>query len=134
MQNRVKVVICGKTYTLQTDESPSYMITLAKEVDKRINTFLEENESAALTSAAVMVALELMDESMKSVSDVDNIRAQIKGYVEEAASARIEADQLKRELNLLKRENENLKNDLELYNLRDKVGGETAKSGEDSPK
>lgn len=134
MQNRVKVVICGKTYTLQTDESPSYMITLAKEVDKRINTFLEENESAALTSAAVMVALELMDESMKSVSDVDNIRAQIKGYVEEAASARIEADQLKRELNLLKRENENLKNDLELYNLRDKVGGEAGKAGEDSRK
>ena len=121
MQNRVKVVICGKTYTLQTVESPSYMITLAKELDKRINAFLEENESAALTSAAVMVGLELMDESMKSVSDVDNIRAQIKGYVEEAASARIEADQLRRELSLLKRENESLKSDLELYNLRDKV-------------
>ena len=43
MQNRVKVVICGKTYTLQTDESPSYMISLAKELDKRINAFLEEN-------------------------------------------------------------------------------------------
>ena len=121
MQNRVKVVICGKTYTLQTDESPSYMISLAKELDKRINAFLEENESAALPTAAVLVGLELMDESMKSVSDVDNIRAQIKGYVEEAASARIEADQLRRELSLLKRENESLKSDLELYNLRDKV-------------
>ena len=134
MQNRVKVVICGKTYTLQTDESPSYMITLAKELDKRINAFLEENESAALTSAAVMVALELMDESMKSVSDVDNIRAQIKGYVEEAAGARIEADQLRRELTLLKRENENLKSDLELYSLRDKVGGESGQSGGESRK
>ena len=127
MQNRVKVVICGKTYTLQTDESPSYMITLGKELDKRINAFLEENESASLPAAAVMVALALMDESMKSVSDVDNIRAQIKGYVEEAASARIEADQLRREIAALKRENENLKSDLELYNLRDKVGEEGRK-------
>ena len=41
--------------------------------------------------------------------------------MEEAASARIEADQLRRELSLLKRENESLKSDLELYNLRDKV-------------
>ena len=122
MQNRVKVVICGKTYTLQTNESPSYMISLAKELDKRINAFLEENESAALPTAAVLVGLELMDESMKSVSDVDHIRAQIKGYVEEAASARIETDQLRREVSLLKRENENLKSNLELYELRDKVG------------
>lgn len=122
MQNRVKVVICGKSYTLQTDESPSYMISLAKELDKRINAFLEENESAALPTAAVLVGLELMDESMKSVSDVDHIRAQIKGYVEEAASARIETDQLRREVSLLKRENENLKSNLELYELRDKVG------------
>lgn len=122
MQNRVKVVICGKTYTLQTDESPSYMISLAKELDKRINAFLEENESAALPTAAVLVGLELMDESMKSVSDVDHIRAQIKGYVEEAATARIETDQLRREVSLLKQENENLKSNLELYELRDKVG------------
>ena len=122
MQNRVKVVICGKTYTLQTDESPSYMISLAKELDKRINAFLEENESAALPTAAVLVGLELMDESMKSVSDVDHIRAQIMGYVEEAAAARIETDQLRREVSLLKRENENLKSNLELYELRDKVG------------
>ena len=134
MQNRVKVVICGKTYTLQTDESPSYMISLAKELDKRINAFLEENESAALPTAAVLVGLELMDESMKSVSDVDHIRAQIKGYVEEAASARIEADQLRRELTLLKRENENLKSDLELYSLRDKVGGESGKPGGENRK
>lgn len=127
MQNRVKVVICGKTYSLQTDESPSYMVTLAKDLDKRINAFLEENNSATLTSAAVLVALALMDESLKSVSDVDNIRAQIKSYVEEAASARIEADQLRREVTLLKRENENLKSDLELYSLRDKVGEEGRK-------
>ena len=109
MQNRVKVVICGKAYTLQTDESPSYMISLAKELDKRINAFLEENESAALPTAAVLVGL-------------DHIRAQIKGYVEEAAAARIETDQLRREVSLLKRENENLKSNLELYELRDKVG------------
>ena len=98
------------------------MISLAKELDKRINAFLEENESAALPTAAVLVGLELMDESMKSVSDVDHIRAQIKGYVEEAAAARIETDQLRREVSLLKRENENLKSNLELYELRDKVG------------
>ena len=91
MQNRVKVVICGKNYSLQTDESAAYVISLAKELDGRINAFMEEN-NASFPSAAVMTALALMDESAKSTCDVDNFRAQIKGYVEEAAAARIEAE------------------------------------------
>ena len=105
MLNKVKVVICGKSYNLQTEENPSYVITLAKDLDKKITQFMDENESASLTS----------------VSDVDNIRAQIKGYVEEATNMRIEADQLRKELDALKSENESLKNDLGLRSLRDKV-------------
>ena len=106
MMNRVKVVICGKTYTIQTEESPSYLVKLSKELDKRINDFMDQNESASVTTAAVMVALELMDESAKNVADVDHIRAQIKGYVEEASKAQ-------RELAQQKKENEELAGKLE---------------------
>lgn len=123
MLNKVKVVICGKSYNLQTEENPSYVITLAKDLDKKITEFMDENQGANLTSAAVMVGLSLLDDNMKSVSDVDNIRAQIKGYVEEATNMRIEADQLRKELEALKSENESLKNDLGLRSLRDKVDG-----------
>ena len=113
MINRVKVVICGKTYAIQTEESPSYVTKLAKDLDKRINSFMDANESASVTAAAVMVGLELMDESARAIADGDHIRAQIKGYVEDSASARIEADQLQRELTLLKKENECLKKELD---------------------
>lgn len=123
MQNRVKVSICGKSYSLQTEESPSYVQTLAKELDTRIKDFLDVNTSATITSAAIMIGLSLMDESSKSTYDVDNFRAQIKGYVEEAASARIESDQLRREITLLQRENEGLRNDLELLSLKAAVDG-----------
>ena len=123
MLNKVKVVICGKTYNLQTEENPSYVITLAKDLDNKISQFMNENESSSLTSAAVMVGLSLLDDNMKSVSDADNIRAQIKGYVEEATNMRIEADQLRKELENLKNENESLKNDLGLRTLRDRVDG-----------
>lgn len=109
MMNRVKVVVCGKTYTIQTEESPSYLVKLYKELDKRINDFMDANESASVTTAAVMVGLELMDESAKTVEDADHIRSQIKGYVEESANARLEADQLRRELAQAKRELEALK-------------------------
>ncbi len=109
MTNRVKVVICGKTYTIQTEESPSYLIKLSKELDKQINDFMDANESASVTAAAVMVGLDLMDQNAKTVADVDHIRSQIKGYVEESANARLEADQLRRELAQAKRQLEALK-------------------------
>ncbi len=113
MKNRVKVVICGKTYPIQSEETPSYVTNLAKDLDKRINDFMDENPTVSVTAAAVMVGLELMDESFRAVADGDHIRAQIKGYVEESANARLEADQLHREINMLKKENEMLKKKLD---------------------
>ena len=121
MPNKVKVVICGKTYLLQSEESQSYMTILADSLDKKINEFMDDNESASLTTAAVMVGLALLDDANKSTGDVDNFRAQIKGYVEEAANARIEADRLKKELKELKAENASLKSDLEFIKLKDNV-------------
>lgn len=117
MRNRVRVTICGKTYSIQTDENGTYVTALAKELDRRINEFMEDN-NASFPSAAVMTALALMDETAKATSDVDNFRAQIKGYVEEAAAARIEAERSKREVERLRQENEKLKSDMELLNLR----------------
>jgi len=37
MLNRVKVMVCGKEYMLQTEEAPSYVYGLAKMLDKKIN-------------------------------------------------------------------------------------------------
>ncbi len=121
MLNKVKVSICGKSYNLQTEESPSYVISLAKDLEKKIFEFMDENQGVNLASATVMVGLSLLDDNTRAVSDADNIRAQIKGYVEEATDLRIEADRLKKEMEALKGENLSLKNDLGLRTLRDRM-------------
>ncbi|MBR6790439.1 MAG: cell division protein ZapA [Oscillospiraceae bacterium] len=118
--NRVEVEICGKIYTLHVDEDAAYVSSLAASLDERIKGFMREN-IVSFPSAAVMVALALMDECAKSSCDVDNFRAQIKGYVEEAGAARFEADRLKKETDRLRQENEKLKSDLSLLQLRDEV-------------
>ena len=121
MLNKVKVSICGKSYNLQTEESPSYVISLAKDLEKRIFEFMDENQGVNLASATVMVGLSLLDDNTRAVADADNIRAQIKGYVEEATDLRIEADRLRKEMEVLKGENQSLKNDLGLRSLRDRM-------------
>lgn len=118
--NRVEVEICGKIYTLQVDEEAEYVSSLAVSLDERIRNFMRTN-IVSFPSAAVMTALALMDENAKLSCDVDNFRAQIKEYVEEAAASRFEADRLRRDAERLRQENEKLKSDLSLLQLRNEV-------------
>ena len=81
-----------------------------------------EEELAALKTALrgktlqLPLAIDVEDPRLRSLAP-----AALSALVAQAA-ARIETDQLRREVSLLKRENENLKSNLELYELRDKVG------------
>ena len=103
-ENQVKITICGKEYSLQTDERPAYVQQLAGRLDHKITEMMENNDTLSLSSAAILVGLTLMDDSYKTSSDMDNIRGEIRNYVEEAGMARAEADSLRRELEERERE------------------------------
>lgn len=92
--NKVKVTICGKEFSLKTDEAPSYLIGLAKKVDEAINNMIEDSKgSISMQSAAMLAALAAYDECQKANDSIDNIRTQIKEYVDDACQARLERDE-----------------------------------------
>ena len=86
--NKVRVTICGREYNLQTDETPEYLIGLAARVDKEINALVKSKPNFGVQNAAVFVALTSLDEARKASDSIDNIRGQIKTYVDDAAKAR----------------------------------------------
>lgn len=59
--NRLKVVICGKEYILQTNEEPTYVYNLARALEKKINSLVDSNNVSAY-NASVMVAMSLLDD------------------------------------------------------------------------
>ena len=122
--NKVRITICGKEYALQTDEQPAYVQQLASRLDRRISEMMEENANLSVTSAAVLIGLSLMDDSYKTTSDMDNIRSEIRNYVEEAGKARAEAESLRRELERREREIEDLKTEMGLKDLRNHIEDE----------
>ena len=65
MQNKVRVTICGKEYALQTDETPSYVLGLAKRLDKQIEEMVNSADNISVTAAAVLIALSALDEANK---------------------------------------------------------------------
>ncbi len=90
--NKVRITICGKEFNLKTDEAPGYFTELAKKVETEIYNMMSESE-ISLHSAAILVALSAFDECKKSNDSIDNIRTQIKEYVDDACQARLERDE-----------------------------------------
>lgn len=103
-KNRVQVKIGGATYTIVTDDDPQYVETLAEEISAEIRSICNSNPSLSMTQAAVLVALDQSDACKKASASADNLRVQIKDYLEESARAKMEVEVARREVERLNRE------------------------------
>jgi len=106
--NKIKVYLSGKEYTIQTDESVSYVKQLAESLDSKIEDFMAQNDTITVTSACMLVALGLMDDCVKASSDKDNLRKQVIDYLEESTKARTEIMEYKKVIESLRQQNEML--------------------------
>ena len=77
---------------------------LTEKLDSDMTQMLASNPTASVTTAAVITALGYLDELKKSTSGADNMRAQIKDYLEDAAKAKLAAEEARREVERLRRE------------------------------
>ncbi|MDE6881445.1 MAG: cell division protein ZapA [Oscillospiraceae bacterium] len=97
MANRITVAICGDDYTLMADESPSYMQKVASLVDARMGAVLAAGRVSRV-EAAVLAAANLADELLKQQAATENLRNQLKDYLDDANKAKSELSECKREL------------------------------------
>lgn len=96
-----KLRIAGEEYRIVSEESAEYMQDLAHEVDVKMTSILRGSR-VSTTQAAILVALQYADDAMKNSGSADNLRSQLKAYLEDAAQAKSERDFYKRELERLK--------------------------------
>ena len=97
MENRITVSICGSEYTLMAEETPSYMQKVASLVDAKMSGIMASGR-VARTDAAVLTAANLADELLKQQAAAENLRAQLKGYLDDANRAKTELSETKREM------------------------------------
>ena len=97
MANRVVVTICGEDYTFVAEESTSYMQKVGAYVGDKMNEILN-TAKVGRTDAAVLTAANIADELFKSQAAAEQLRGQIKGYLDEAGKAQAEVSDLKREI------------------------------------
>lgn len=102
MINKVKVSVCGKEFTLQTSQPASYVMGLARNLETKIMEITASSTSATQFTAAIMVALTMMDDINAVNQQLEQLRAQSKAYVDEAGKTRLERDAVVAENQLLR--------------------------------
>ena len=97
MANRVVVTICGEDYAFVADESAAYMQKVGNYVAAKMEEILSGSK-VGRTDAAVLTAANIADELFKAQTAAEQLRGQIKEYLDAAGKAQAEASDLKREV------------------------------------
>ncbi len=122
-KNKVKLNICGISCSLISEDTEEYVLSLGQEVEASMESLIRQNPRVSLTLAAMITALNFCDSSHKSTASADNLRSQIKDYLEDSSRARLEADEARREIEKMKKEIQTLR-----ARLAEKEQGETSSS------
>ena len=97
MANHVVVTICGEDYTFVAEESAAYMQKVGSYVNDKMTEILD-TAKVGRVDAAVLTAVNLADELFKAQTAAEQLRSQIKGYLDQASKAQNEVSELKREV------------------------------------
>ena len=92
MKNRVTVTIAGQEYTLVGTEEASYTEKVAAHVE------VLSGAHVSLVDGAILAAVNIADEYFKEVEAAENLRRQLKEYLEEATKMKLELSEAKREI------------------------------------
>lgn len=109
---KVEVKINNIEYTLVTNEPEEYVQRVALLVNKRMNEISEDSPQLSTAMKAVLTAINLADECLKNESVLDNLRVELKGYMEESKGLGSELEEKRLEVEKLREDVHKLQIDL----------------------
>ena len=96
MKNKVVVTIAGRDYTMVAVEDEAYVRRCAAHVDAQLREV--SNSRLSQADAAVLAAMNIADQYFREQDAAENLRRQVKNYLDEATQAKNEASELRRQL------------------------------------
>ncbi len=96
MESVYTVRIGGFDLTLYSTETAEYTNQIAEAIDAKVREIMDGNPSLSLTSASLLVCMDLYDEIVKLQTGADNMRDQLKEYLDGTTKALAERDEARR--------------------------------------
>lgn len=97
MKNRITVNVGGQSYTLIALEDGAYIQQVAAHVNHELDQVMDGNR-LSIADGAVLTALNIADQYFKEMETSENLRRQLKEYLEESARVKLELSEAKREI------------------------------------
>ena len=97
MKNKITVSIAGQEYTMVAAEGEDYVRRVAAHVDSQMREVLSQGRLSQ-ADGAVLAAMNIADQYFKGQEASENLRRQIKEYLEEATKLKMELSEAKREI------------------------------------
>lgn len=104
MATRSKVKVLGTTYYITTSGSEEQVRRIEEQMNDQLAAILEQRPSLSTLDALVILSLNLMDEITDAESSTDRMREQLSQYLEDAAKARMELEDQRRQCERLTQE------------------------------
>lgn len=95
--NRVTVTIAEREITLLTDGEADFTRRVAQRVDSELSALLAEGR-VSMADACILSAMNIAEELLKEQESSENLRRQLKEYLEESSKLKLELSETKREL------------------------------------
>jgi cell division protein ZapA (FtsZ GTPase activity inhibitor) len=114
-KTRLTLSICGIDYAICSDESEEYMRKIAQKVNDDVLRIINSNSRISVSMATTLVALEYCDAAKKATVGTDNLRVQIKNYLEDISEARLQIENQKTQIEALRLEMKALKMNSSYY-------------------
>ena len=113
MLKKVRLVIAGNDYYINTDEDEDYIRSLAAKLEKDLIAMSNGNPCLSTTMAAVLCALEYSDECSRRDRIIEQLKDEARHAIADSASATVEANEAIREITRLSEANLRLRRMLE---------------------
>lgn len=101
--NRIRIEVGSAKFVIATSEEEAYVQSLGQELDEQVQAILDASDRVTLNDALVLCALNYLDSYKKSEESADHMRSQLTDYLSDAARARLDLDEAKREIDRLNR-------------------------------
>ncbi len=100
--NRVTVTIAERQFTLLTDAEPAFTQKVAQHLDGKLTELLAGDSKLSLLDACILAALDATEECFNEQESSENLRRQLKEYLEESTKLKLELSEARREIFALK--------------------------------
>ena len=111
-KNKVELRIAGKDYTIVGSEPEEYIHRVGLYVDKKMTDILKINNKPSTSMAAVLTAINVVDDLFKSRDSEQELKNQLKKATEELEKLKRENKALQQENTILGNQNTELKLEL----------------------